>query len=725
MTHLTASRRLPRLRIGALVGLAPLLLAFSLGAQALAPTVPLQELEPGVEHRRATRLITHFLGNYHYKKAPLDDALSSQIFERYIESLDPNRSYFTASDIAVFKRSEAEFDDFLRQADLSPIYEIFRRYRLRLEERVRFAVSLLEGDFNFDLDETYMFRRDEAPWPTDRAQLDELWRKRVKNDALSLKLSGKDVPEIKDLLRKRYEGMERRTAQLGSEDVFQIFINAYTTAIDPHTSYFSPRTSENFKIRMSLSLEGIGAVLQSKDEFVLVREVVPGGPAAQSRLLQPEDRIIGVGQGEEEIVSVVGWRLDDVVDLIRGPKGSTVMLDVLPKGVGPDGPSKRIPIVRDTIKLEEQAAKSSVLDVEQEGAQSRIGIIDLPAFYMDFDARARGDEDYRSTTRDVRKLIETLTAEEDIAGLIIDLRGNGGGSLTEATDLTGLFIDRGPVVQVKSANGRVQLEEDSNGGVVYAGPLMVLVDRNSASASEIFAGAVQDYRRGIVVGEPTFGKGTVQHLVDLNRFDKSMEGELGQLKATIAQFFRVEGASTQHKGVVPDIIFPTAERSEEHGERALDNALPFARIQPAPFRPANTVTAFDELKTRHEARIKEDDAFAALLDQELAISEAADQDTLSLNEAVRRAELDQARDAQRERSNRLRVARGLEPISKEAFEEEIENADEIPLAEEEAEREAEDRALDVELREAANILADYVTLMQAKTTPSARLVDGR
>lgn len=729
--HLTAShpvaarvsRPAPR-RMSSALGLICLLL--SLGAQALAPSIPLEDLEPSVEHRRATRLITHVLGNAHYKKVPLDDELSAQVYARYIEGLDPNRSYFTQSDIAAFERHETLIDDYLRQVDLTPVFDIFKRYRLRLEERVRYAVSLLDGEFDFSLDETYQFRRDESPWAADRAELDEIWRKRVKNDVLSLKLSGKDMDDIRDLLRKRYEGLERRTAQLGSEDVFQMFVNAYTTTIDPHTAYFSPRTSENFKIRMSLSLEGIGAVLQNKDEFVLVREVVPGGPAAQSRLLQAEDRIVGVGQGEEEVVNVVGWRLDDVVDLIRGPKGSTVKLEVLPKGVGPDGPSKLIAITRDTIKLEEQAAKSSVIEIEGPSGTSKIGVIDLPAFYLDFDARARGDRDYRSTTRDVHKLIDELTAE-GIAGLVVDLRGNGGGSLTEATDLTGLFIDRGPVVQVQDASGRVQLEEDTHSGTVYDGPLMVLVDRNSASASEIFAGAVQDYHRGLIVGEPTFGKGTVQHLVDLNRFDKSMEGQLGQLKATIAQFFRVEGASTQHKGVVPDIIFPTAERSEDHGERGLENALPFARIKAAPYRAVQNVgnsSTLDGIRERHMARIAEDDAFEALLEQEISIAEAADRDTLSLNEANRRAELDEARDEQLALQNRLRVARGLDPVTKEAFEAELDSLDDIPLAEEEEIRKAEERALDVQLREAANILIDFIESGQGPAKGTPTLVQG-
>jgi len=710
--HTAPAGGLARLRMA----LATLALALTAGlgqANALAPTVPLTDLEPGVEHRRATRLITHFLANYHYKKTQLTDELSAQVFERYIDGLDPTRSYFTQTDIESFSRHEQRLDDYLRQADLIPIFQIFKRYRTRLEDRVDYALSLLDTPFDFERDERYVFKRDEAPWPENEAELDEIWRKRVKNDVLSLRLAGKEEDEIRDTLEKRYEGLERRTAQLGSEDVFQMFINAYTTTIDPHTAYFSPRTSENFKIRMSLSLEGIGAVLQSEDEYTVVRQVVAGGPAAKSKLVAAEDRIVGVGQGDEDVVNVIGWRLDDVVDLIRGPKGSVVTLEVLPKEVGVDGPSKTIKLTRNTIKLEEQAAKSSVIEVGDDRNAVKVGVIDLPAFYLDFDARARGDRDYRSTTRDVRRLIEALKTE-DIAGIIMDLRGNGGGSLTEATELTGLFIDRGPVVQVRNSQGRVQLEEDTDSGVAYDGPLMVLVDRNSASASEIFAGAVQDYRRGLVVGEPTFGKGTVQHLVDLNRFDKSMDGQLGQLKATIAQFFRVEGASTQHKGVVPDIVFPTAQSTEDHGERALDNALPWARIDAARFVPADQVEGtIDRLKRRHEARVATDEAFEALKEQELAVEEAAAKDSLSLVESVRKEELEKAKREQRARENRIREARGLPPLT----DEDETTTDDATAATGETDDETvadaedgseEDDELDILLREAANILADFV-----------------
>ncbi|MFP6680932.1 MAG: carboxy terminal-processing peptidase, partial [Gammaproteobacteria bacterium] len=512
-------------------------------------------------------------------------------------------------------------------------------------------------------------------------------------------------------LEKRYQGIIRRTGQLNSEDVFQLAINAYTTSIDPHTSYFSPRTSENFKIRMSLSLEGIGAVLQTENEFTLVREIVTGGPADKGGKLHADDRIIGIGQGQEgDIVDVVGWRLDDVVDLIRGKKGTLVKLEVLPKKSGPDGPGKVISIERNTIKLEEQAAKISTLEVRDDAEALRIGVIDLPTFYMDFGARTRGDEDYRSTTRDVRRLISELD-QDAFDALIVDLRGNGGGSLSEATDLTGLFIDVGPIVQVRNPQGRVQLERDTNRGVAYSGPLAVLVDRNSASASEIFAGAIQDYGRGIILGEPTFGKGTVQNLVDLNRFDDTMDGKLGQLKATIAQFFRVAGGSTQHKGVIPDITFPTALSAEDHGERALDNALPWDQITAARFKPmASKNDQIAMLRELHESRVAIDPAFQAFLAQEAAIELARDRQEVSLVFAVRKAEHDKNKREQDERQNQIRIAHGLEPLAPD-----VQNSED---KDEEIQKKNEED-FDVVLDEASFVVADMIRGI----APINRLVD--
>ncbi|MED5228361.1 MAG: S41 family peptidase, partial [Pseudomonadota bacterium] len=424
------------------------------------------------------------------------------------------------------------------------------------------------------------FNRSTSPWPTDQAQLDDIWRRRVKNDYLSLKLAGQPHDDILKTLGNRYRQLSRRTKQITSTDVFETFVNAYIASVEPHTSYFSPRSTENFKIRMSLSLEGIGAVLQTENEYTVVRRVVAGGPAELSQLLNAGDRIIGVGQNKERpLVDVIGWRLDDVVDLIRGPKNTVVRLRILPLQEGPDASGRIISIVRDTIRLEEQAAQKSVISVERDDHVYRMGVIDLPTFYVDFDGRSSGKTDYRSTTRDVARLVKELQAE-NTDGLIIDLRGNGGGALTEATTLTGLFIEQGPIVQVKNAKGRIEIKRDSDPTIVYRGTLAVLVDGNSASASEIFAGAIQDYGRGIVIGEPTYGKGTVQNLVDLDRYARNKDEKLGQLKFTIAQFFRINGDSTQHRGVVPDILLPTARDDAERGERGLENALPWQQVAP-------------------------------------------------------------------------------------------------------------------------------------------------
>lgn len=699
------------------------LLALTGTAAALAPTVALDDLDPQPEHRRATRLITHFIANYHYKKASLDDSLSQVIFDNYLKALDSTRSYLLQSDIDEFGAFATELDDDLRNSDLQTVFDLFVRFRERVEARMPKAIALLEQPFDFTVDESFDFDREDASWAASEQELDELWRKRVKNDVLSLRLSGRKESAIKDTLRKRYEGILRQTAQYNSEDVFQTFINAYTTAIDPHTAYFSPRTSENFKIRMSLSLEGIGAVLQSDNEYTVVREIVKGGPADLSKKLHEGDRIVGIAQGEDgETVDVVGWRLDEVVDLIRGPKDSIVKLQVLAKGAGPDGPPRALKLTRNTIQLDEQAAQKKVLDIGTGPTKQKIGVITVPTFYMDFEGRMKGDENYRSTTRDVRRLIGELQKDK-VKGLIIDLRSNGGGSLSEATELTGLFIDNGPVVQVRNSQGRVQLERDTEDGVAYTGPLAVLVDRNSASASEIFAAAIQDYRRGLVLGEATFGKGTVQNLVDLNRFDEEANGKLGQLKATIAQFFRVEGDSTQHRGVVPDVTFPSGLSTKDQGERALKNALPFAHIAAVRFAPSmSAIGHVDDLRERHARRLGSDKAYKALLAQEHAMQEAADRTSVSLLESKRRAEHEKARIEQRARENEIRVAHGLDPLPAKPEAESEDDEDGLADADDEAGGKKDPDDFDVVLEEASKVLGDYIELAQ---TPSNRLADSR
>lgn len=676
------------------------LLAFGSNAAAVTKDVPLESLKPGKTQRQTALIVNRVLGKYHYKKVSLDDDLSERIFDKYLDSLDPNKSFFTRGDILEFEKYRHKLDDAIAHGWLDPAYEIFRRFRQRVDQQVAWALTLLEkNDFDFTRPERYRFDREEADWAEDEEALKALWRKRVKNDILSLRLAGKPEEKIRETLRKRYENLRRRIHQLDADDVFQTFLNAYTLSIEPHTAYMSPARSENFDISMRLSLQGIGAVLTTKDEYTKIQKIIPGGPADKSGQLKPGDLIVGVAQGNKgEMEDVIGWPLQDVVEKIRGPKGTVVRLSILPKSAGPDGATREVAIVRDKIKLEDQAAKSQIIEVDG----LRFGVIELPAFYRDFRGQAAGNKDFRSTTRDVRKLIAKFK-EEKVDGIIMDLRNNGGGSLTEAVELTGLFIPYGPVVQVKDSHGRLEVEQDTDPELVYDGPLAVLVNRNSASASEIFAAAIQDYGRGLVVGEPTYGKGTVQTLVDLNQFSRRSD-DLGRLRLTIAQFFRIQGGSTQNKGVIPDLVFPTAPKDDEHGERSLDNALPWTRIEPVDHHLLGKVDVA-ALEARHRARIAQDPGFEYLVGQAEAFRRMADRKEVSLVEAERKKEWDERERAALERRNKLRAARGLPPLEKLEEDDEEENADK----EEEDDPEGIDRIM---LEETAHILADYIRLKE-------------
>lgn len=648
-------------------------------------TVALDSLTPTSEHRQATAGILQLMQRYHYSRVPVNDELSEQIFDRFLESLDPQKVFLLASDVEEFSEFQREFDDALRNARLRPVFDLFKRFRARVTERALFAREQLKSEFDFSIDETYTFNRVDAQWPQSQTAVEELWRKRVKNDVLNLQLAEESGDEWMKTLEERYERMERRVSQISANDVFQIFVNAYTLSVEPHTSYFSPRSSENFKINMSLSLEGIGAALRTENEYTVVQRVIAGGPAAMSEKVAADDRIVGVGQGEKkEIVDVVSWPLSDVVDLIRGPKGSTVRLKITPANAPAGSLPKVITLVRDKIKLEEQAAKRSVVDVPGADETRRFGVIDLPTFYLDTAAMSQGLSDFRSTTRDVRRLLEELTtADGGVDGVIIDLRGNGGGSLLEATQLTGLFIKSGPVVQIRNASGQVVAEEDTDPAVVYGGPLAVLVDRNSASASEIFAAAIQDYGRGVVVGEPTFGKGTVQSVAPLDR-----EGKLGQLKVTIAQFFRVNGEGTQFRGVVPDVLFPTALDSDAQGERGLDNALPWAEVAAADYDPWVAGKAnYSHVQFRHESRYRASDSFELLIEELEAQRTARAQRVVSLVESVRQLEITELRADREEREELYRRAFGASGGDDE---------------------DSEASAPDIILGEAANVLNDII-----------------
>lgn len=660
--------------------------------------VSLDELQPTRAQRQSTLIILKVIDEYHYKKHSLDDDMSRAILNRYLEVLDPNKSFFTQGDIDRFNVISDRLDDDLKEARLDSAFSIFRVYRQRIDERIEYALKLLDRDYDFTINESYRFDREKSPWIDGRAEMDELWRKKVKSDILSLKLKDKPLDEVRSTLRKRYAGIQRRTHQMDSDDVFQVFINSYTLSLEPHTSYMSPRVSENFDISMRLSLEGIGAVLRNENEYTVVQRTVVGGPAALSGQVNPGDRIIGVGQDVEgEVEDVIGWRLQDVVDLIRGAKGTTVRLQLLPEDEGSAGRSKTVTLVRNEIRLEDQAAKKYVIDGLGGMGNIRIGVIDIPAFYRDFQGYSKGEKDFTSTTRDVRKLIKELE-QEGVDGIVIDLRENGGGSLVEATELTGLFIPSGPVVQVKNASGELDIENDPDPEEVYSGPLAVLVDRHSASASEIFAGAIQDYHRGIIIGEPTFGKGTVQTLVDLGRFVRYGEKNLGRLRLTMAQFFRVNGGSTQFKGVVPDIEYPSAVQSDDQGERSLDNSLPWAKIAPVNFS-AQGLGSLESYRQMHQLRIKGDPGFIYLSQVEAMLKEVKARDTVSLLEKDREIEWDQREKRRKAEKNRFLTAIGLDPEPEKTDEEE---ARAEPTADE------DDPVARIMLNEAAHILADYI-----------------
>lgn len=667
----------------------------------------IQRLTPASNYAKLDRIIASLLSYYHYSQGKLDNALSSSILDNYLDALDFNRSYFLASDIAAFEKYRFRLDDNLRAGNVWPAYDIFNVYQQRVAERTARIHELLRRPMDFRIPESLELDRKEAPWAGSRTELDELWRKRLKHELLNLILAGKDLDEARETLDKRYDGRQRRTIQSTSEDVFQLYMNAISQAFDPHTAYLSARSTENFNIQMRLSLEGIGAVLRMEEEQTVIVELVPGGPADLSKELKPDDRIVGVGQGDKgTLVDVVGWRLDDVVDLIRGPRGTVVRLQVIPAEGRMDGPVRTVRLVRNKIQLEEQAAKSEVKTIYQHGRDYRIGIITIPTFYLDFAAAQRGVADYRSTTRDVRRLLNRLNRQK-VDGVIVDLRQNGGGSLQEAIELTGLFIESGPVVQIRDAKGEVQVERDPDPTQVYEGPLAVLVDRFSASASEIFAGAIQDYGRGIVIGEQTFGKGTVQTLIDLNRFVSETDDPLGQLKLTIAKFYRVNGSSTQHRGVIPDIVFPTVFDSEEVGESARDNALPWDEILPTRYKVnANLAGLMPALASRHEARIAADPAFQALLEDIDATNEALTQTTVSLRESERRTEREKQQASRLERENRRRLAHGLKPLQ------ELEDAIE------------EEPALDLLLDESTKIMTDMIDMLKQKGRAGSLVMSG-
>lgn len=620
------------------------------------PTAALDSaFTPTKEQVKATKEIIYYLENRHYTSQNIGDSLSKRLLRDYIDRLDSGRSLFLNDEIKEFKKLETELDDSIKKGDLSPAFSIYNRYHHHLSERIDSIVNNLPKlveSMDFTIEEDIILDRSEEDWAKNKNELDEVWRKRLKNRVLSMRLDGKKDKEIIELLTKRYKNQLNRLKQSNPEDAYQLFINTLTQIYDPHTSYLSPRNSENFNINMSLALEGIGAVLQQEDEYTKVLRLIHAGPAFKQGDLSPSDRIVAVGQGKDgELQDVIGMRLDEVVELIRGKKGTIVQLEVIPASAKSDAERKHIEIKRDKVKLEEQSAQSKVIEVMHDGKVKKIGVIDIPTFYIDFAALRRGDKNYRSTTRDVANLLNGLI-KDGVEGIVIDLRENGGGSLKEANALTGLFIESGPSVQIRHATGQIYKEAKVRPSPYYDGPLLVLINRLSASASEIFAGAIQDYQRGLIVGSESFGKGTVQALTELNQ---------GQLKITQSKFYRISGASTQHRGVIPDIIFPSTYDLDQVGESTLDNALLWDKIASSFYQkyyPLNKFTA--NIQKKHDQRTMKDPDFIYRNEQLALMKEASKIETISLNEKTRKAKELQDKEKALAIENKRRLGKGLE-----------------------------------------------------------------
>ena len=664
-------------------------------------------LYPEQRHERIGELVAQFIQKSHYNQVAVDDELSSRVLDFYVESLDRNRMYLLAGDIEYFERYRYQLDDIVKSKPLDPVYEMFEVYQTRVRERLKFALAQLEVQPDFSSDAEYQFDRTEEPWAADSKILDAIWRDRVVSDALSLALEDEPWDKIQEILSKRYNGIIRRLDQVNNDDVFERFMNMFAHAVDPHSSYLSPRNADEYRIAMSLSYVGIGATLQTEDDFVRIVNIIRGGPADFDGKLKRDDRITAVSQGAEgEFVDVIGWRLDDVVDLIRGPKQSIVRLQIIPANAIPGSPKEIISLTRGAVKLEEQAAKSDIINVPRDGRVWSIGIIEVPGFYRDYRALTSGDANYTSVTKDVKRLIVELE-DRGIDGLIIDMRGNGGGHLTEATALSGLFIDNGPIVQLRNSiditrSPPQRLDDpDPVARVAYNGPLAVLVDRFSASASEIFAGAIQDYARGVIIGQRTFGKGTVQNLYSLDQYFRREDDKgFGQLTLTVGKYYRVTGESTQHRGVHPDIVLPSNIDAELVGESARENALPWDTVATTRFSAGlpldNTI---ESLTANHVARSKDDPNLQYQLDRIQAGKRIRNQKSVSLNIETRRAEKESELAQALQRENIRRIALHLAPL---------ESLDDID----------DEDFLDVQLDQAAKIVTDMATMREIDASPA-------
>jgi carboxyl-terminal processing protease len=662
-----------------------------------APDTTIKVLHPDEKQIEVSRQVVSLIANYNYKQVPIGDSLSRLIFDNYLKSLDDNRVYFFEKEVIKFKENRDLMDDQMVMGNLEPAYHMFNVYLERYVDRIRFMIVQLPSvAFDFTNNESLVYNREKLPFMQTQAEMDAYWLQRLKYDLLNLKLAGTDEAKSKETLKKRYENLLSQIAKIESYDAFQSLMTAYTESIDPHTNYFNPNNAAKFNIDMARSLEGIGATLKFENDFVMVAAVVPGGPADKSGQIAIDDKFIAVAQGDGEFVDIVGWRIDNAIQLIRGAKGTTVRLKIVSKGQDIASP-KIISIVREKIVLQDQSAKKEIKTIQSNGKDIKIGIIDIPAFYADFKAYQAGDVNYKSTTRDVKLIIDSLKAAK-VDAIVVDLRSNGGGSLMEAIDLTGLFLKQGPVVQVRDTKNKIEVGEDDDPSILWDGPMAVLIDRFSASASEIFAAAIQDYGRGIIIGTQSYGKGTVQNSIDLDQ----MMGEgaskvigntnkFGQINLTIAKFYRINGSSTQHKGVSPDIAFPMVFSADKYGESAEPAALPWDEIKRSNYKTlANIAPIKRGLIEKHDKRMKGSKDFEHLLAdiKELKIRDA--ETTATLNEGLAKKERDEKEAESLARDNEKRLARGLAPIKK---------GDPKPKAE---------KAFDFMLEESCLIVSDFV-----------------
>jgi carboxyl-terminal processing protease len=677
--------------------------------QAAFPLIRLPytgDVQPDKNEAAVCRLAVKMLEANNYKKVPLDDSLSVLVFNRFIKSLDENHSYLLAEDVAGFNPYKTTLDDDLQSGNLSHAFAMFNVFKKRNEERLAYAISQLGTRFDFNKRDIYAPDRRKMSFIKTTAAMNAMWQQRVKYDLLELQLANPDLVKNKEILKKRYQNLLDQSGKTTSQDVFQLFMNAFTASIDPHVSYFNPFNAAQFNIGITRAMEGIGATLMLDNEYVTIKSLVPGGPAYKTKFINPGDRIVAIAQGKDgQFQDITGWRLDNAISLIRGAKGTVVKLKLLPKGSVADAPQV-VSVVRDKIIMEDQSAKQEVRNIKANGKDVKIGIISIPAFYLDHVAREAGDQNYKSTTRDVKLLLDTLK-QKQVDGVMIDLRGNGGGSLLEAVSLTGLFIPSGPVVQVRDVSQRVQVNQDFDSTTYYNGPLAVLVDRTSASASEIFSGAIQDYGRGLILGAQTYGKGSVQTSVDLNKIGEKMaeqigavkgkQDQLGQLNITIGKFYRINGSSTQHKGVVPDLPLPSFISSTTYGEDNEPSAMPWDTIGKSNYTPVGYLTkAIPVLSDLYRERSAGNAAYQAYSNLVKAFQDNLAPKPVSLNAQ----EFKKSREANAARAlgleNQLRASVGLSILKK-------------------GELKARTDDLDFMKSEAGQILTDYILLGKTKS----------